>query len=56
VGRDSQSQSNVQIDILNVIRGLQAGQSGTTIVDIAVRNAIRRAINEAAVSLPRKPS
>jgi curli biogenesis system outer membrane secretion channel CsgG len=54
VGRDSQSQSNVQIDILNVIKGLQAGQSGTTIVDIAVRNAIRRAINEAASSLPDK--
>jgi curli biogenesis system outer membrane secretion channel CsgG len=54
VGRDSRSQTNVQIDILNVIRGLQAGQSGTTIVDIAVRNAIRKAINEAAVSLPRK--
>jgi curli biogenesis system outer membrane secretion channel CsgG len=54
VGRDSQSQSNVQIDILNVIRGLQAGQSGTTIVDVAVRNAIRRAINEAALSLPKK--
>jgi curli biogenesis system outer membrane secretion channel CsgG len=54
VGRDNQSQTNVQIDILNVIKGLQAGQSGTTIVDIAVRNAIRRAINEAAVSLPKK--
>jgi curli biogenesis system outer membrane secretion channel CsgG len=54
VGRDAQSQTNVQIDILNVIKGLQAGQSGTTIVDIAVRNAIRRAINEAAVSLPSK--
>lgn len=54
VGRDSQSQTNIQIDILNVIRGLQAGQSGTTIVDIAVRNAIRRAINEAALSLPKK--
>lgn len=54
VGRDSQSQTNVQIDILNVIRGLQAGQSGTTIVDIAVRNAIRRAINEVALSLPKK--
>ncbi len=55
VGRDSQSQTNIQIDILNVIKGLQAGQSGTTIVDIAVRNAIRKAINEAAVSLPKKP-
>jgi curli biogenesis system outer membrane secretion channel CsgG len=54
VGRDAQSQTNVQIDILNVIKGLQAGQSGTTIVDIAVRNAIRRAINEAAFSLPKK--
>jgi curli biogenesis system outer membrane secretion channel CsgG len=54
VGRDSQSQTNIQIDILNVIRGLQAGQSGTTIVDVAVRNAIRKAINEAAVSLPKK--
>jgi curli biogenesis system outer membrane secretion channel CsgG len=54
VGRDNQSQTNVQIDILNVIKGLQAGQSGTTIVDIAVRNAIRKAINEAAVSLPKK--
>ncbi len=54
VGRDSQSQTNIQIDILNVIRGLQAGQSGTTIVDVAVRNAIRRAINEAAISLPKK--
>jgi curli biogenesis system outer membrane secretion channel CsgG len=54
LGRDSRSQSNIQIDILNVIRGLQAGQSGTTIVDIAVRNAIRKAISEAAVSLPKK--
>jgi curli biogenesis system outer membrane secretion channel CsgG len=54
VGRDSQSQINIQIDILNVIKGLQAGQSGTTIVDVAVRNAIRRAINEAATSLPKK--
>jgi curli biogenesis system outer membrane secretion channel CsgG len=56
VGRDSQSQTNIQIDILNVIRGLQAGQSGTTIVDVAVRNAIRKAINEAALSLPKKAS
>ncbi len=54
VGRDSQSQTNVQIDVLNVIRALQAGRSGTTIVDIAVRNAIRRAINEAALTLPNK--
>jgi len=48
------SQSNVSIDIGNVIRALQAGRSGTTIVDIAVRNAIRGAINEAAQSLPVK--
>lgn len=54
-GRDRQSQSNVSIDILNVIRGLQAGQSGNTIVDVAVRNAIRRAIVEAASTLPEKP-
>ena len=54
-GRDRQSQSNVSIDILNVIRGLQAGQSGNTIVDVAVRNAIRKAIIEAASTLPAKP-
>ena len=54
-GRDRQSQSNVSIDILNVIRGLQAGQSGNTIVDVAVRNAIRKAIIEAASTLPEKP-
>ena len=56
VGRDSQSQTNVSLDVLNVIRSLKAGQSGTTIVDIAVRNAIRKAINEAASSLPKKAS
>ena len=54
VGRDRQSQTNVSIDILNVIRGLQAGQSGNTIVDVAVRNAIRKAINEVAFTLPAK--
>lgn len=48
------SQSNIQIDIGNVIRALQAGRSGTTIVDLAVRNAIRGAISEAAQSLPAK--
>ncbi len=50
------SQSNVQLDVLNVIRALRAGRSGTTIVDIAVRNAIRGAINEAAASLEPKPA
>ena len=48
------SQSNVQFDLGNVIRALRAGRSGTTIVDIAVRNAIRGAIDEAAGSLPDK--
>lgn len=48
------SQSNVQIDVLNIIRALGAGRTGTTIVDIAVRNAIIGAINEIAASLPRK--
>lgn len=48
------SQSNVQVDMFNVIRALRAGRSGTTIVDIAVRNAIRGAINEAAQNLPAK--
>lgn len=48
------SQSNVQIDFFNIIQGLQAGRSGTSIVDIAIRNAIRGAINEAARSLPSK--
>lgn len=50
------SQSNVQVDIANVMRALQAGRSGTTIIDIAVRNAIIGAINDAAASLPAKPS
>ena len=48
------SQSNVSVDIGNVVRALQAGRSGTTIVDISVRNAIRGAINEAAANLPEK--
>lgn len=48
------SQRNVQLDIGNVLRALRAGRSGTTIVDLAVRNAIRGAIREAAASLPGK--
>ncbi len=48
------SQSHVQIDVLNIIRALGAGRTGTTIVDIAVRNAIIGAINEIASSLPSK--
>jgi curli biogenesis system outer membrane secretion channel CsgG len=48
------SQSNVQVDIGSVLRALRAGRSGTTIVDIAVRNAIRGAISEAATTLPGK--
>ena len=50
------SQTNVRLDVLNVIRALQAGRTGTTIVDIAVRNAIRGAIDEAAANLPPKPA
>ncbi len=42
------SQGSVQVDVLNVIRGLQAGRTGTTIVDLAVRNAIIGAVNEGA--------
>jgi curli biogenesis system outer membrane secretion channel CsgG len=48
------SQGNVQVDIGTVLRALRAGRSGTTIVDIAVRNAIRGAISEAATTLPSK--
>ena len=48
------SQSSVQFDIGNVVRALQAGRTGTTIVDIAVRNAVRGAINDAATTLPDK--
>ena len=45
------SQGNVQIDFLNVVRGLQAGRTGTTIVDLAVRNAIIGAVNEGGADL-----
>lgn len=48
------SQQNVQIDVFNVIQGLQAGRTGTTIVDIAVRNAIIGAIEDGARNLPAK--
>lgn len=50
------SQSSVEIDVFNVIRGLQGGRTGTTIVDLAVRNAIIGAINDAATALPGKGS
>ncbi len=50
-----QSQSNVRFDLGNILRAISAGRSGTTIVDIAVRNAIRGAIDEAALNLPDKP-
>ena len=46
------SQSNVQVDLGGIMRSLRAGRTGTTIVDIAVRNAIRGAIEEAALALP----
>jgi len=48
------SQSNVSIDIANVMTNLRVGRTGTTIVDYAVRNAMRSAIENAARSLPTK--
>jgi curli biogenesis system outer membrane secretion channel CsgG len=48
------SQSNISVDIGSVVRNLRAGRSGTTIVDYAVRNAIRSAIENAARALPPK--
>ncbi|MEZ4630590.1 MAG: CsgG/HfaB family protein [Deinococcales bacterium] len=48
------SQGNIKIDILNVLKDLQAGQSGTSVIDLAVRNAIIGAINSAARHLPPK--
>lgn len=48
------AQSNVSVDIANVMTNLRVGRTGTTIVDIAVRNAIRAAIENAASSLPEK--
>lgn len=50
VGTASASQSDVRIDLWNVVRGLGGGRSGTTLVDIAVRNAIRAAIDDVATS------
>lgn len=49
------SQRNVSVDIANVMTNLRVGRTGTTIVDYAVRNAIRAAIQNAARSLPEKP-
>ncbi len=48
------SQRNVSVDIANVMTNLRVGRTGTTIVDYAVRNAIRSAIENAARSLPDK--
>ena len=48
------SQHNVRVDVFNIIQGLQAGRTGTTIVDVAVRNAIVGAINDGAQNLPEK--
>ena len=48
------SQRNVSIDLANVMTNLRVGRTGTTIVDYAVRNAIREAIEHAARSLPPK--
>jgi len=55
VGTAEASQTDVRIDLLNIVRALGAGRSGTTIVDVAVRNAIRAAIDEAARTLPPPP-
>lgn len=48
------SQGNVSIDIANVMTNLRVGRTGTTIVDYAVRNAIRSAIEDVARSMPEK--
>ena len=48
------SQRNVSVDIANVMTNLRVGRTGTTIVDYAVRNAMRSAIQDAARSLPEK--
>ena len=48
------SQRNVSIDLANVMTNLSVGRTGNTIVDYAVRNAIRSAIENAARSLPEK--
>jgi len=50
------SQRNVTVDVANVMTDLRVGRTGTTIVDYAVRNAIRAAIENAACSLPEKPT
>ena len=50
------SQRNVTVDVANVMTDLRVGRTGTTIVDYAVRNAIRAAIENAARSLPEKPT
>ena len=48
------AQGNVSIDLASVMTNLRVGRTGTTIVDYAVRNAIRSAIENAARSLPAK--
>lgn len=50
------AQRNVTVDVANVMTDLRVGRTGTTIVDYAVRNAIRAAIENAARSLPEKPT
>lgn len=50
------SQGNISIDVANIMTNLRVGRTGTTIVDYAVRNAIRSAIENAATSLPAKPA
>lgn len=54
VGTAEATQANVRVDVWNVVQSLGGGRSGTTIIDVAVRNAIRAAIDEAAATMPPK--
>lgn len=53
-GVSEESQRNVTVDLANVMTNIRVGRTGTTIVDYAVRNAIRSAIQNAAKTLPPK--
>lgn len=53
-GVSEESQSHVTVDLANVMANIRVGRTGTTIVDYAVRNAIRSAIQNAAKTLPPK--
>lgn len=53
-GVSEESQRNVTVDLANVMTNIRVGRTGTTIVDYAVRNAIRSAIQNAGKTLPPK--